>query len=106
MRKLVLVMLLIVPTLVLAGQSGNGNLRTLQSAYGGWIFSIDATTNNPESCSKAAFKLDPSIGESYDQIFSLILSAYVSKNPITIFTDGCDANGYNKLNMIYTSWGV
>jgi hypothetical protein len=106
MKKIVLVLFLLIPIVATAGQSGNGNLRTLQSAYGGWIFSIDATANNPETCSKPAFKLDPSIGDSYEQIFSLLLSAYVSNKPVTIFTNGCDTNGYNKLSMIYTSWGI
>ncbi len=105
MKLLTMVIALFFSTSTYAAQSGDGKIKTLQSAYGGWIFSIDHSNNNPDSCTKASFKLDPSIGEQYKEIYSLILSAYTTGKPVTIFTSGCDSNGYNKLSMIYTSWG-
>ncbi|MEW6995094.1 hypothetical protein AADZ84_12600 [Colwelliaceae bacterium MEBiC 14330] len=105
MKRLTMIIALSFATSTYAVQSGSGKIKTLQNAYGGWIFSIDHSNNNPETCKKAAFKLDPSIGGQYKEVYSLLLSAYSVSKPVVIFTNGCDSNGYNKFSGIYTSWG-
>lgn len=95
---------ILLPNKVSAGQTGTGNILHLQNAYGGWIFSVGHQDNNPESCEKPTLKLDSSHTQ-YNEIFSLILSAYTTEKPVVIFTSGCDSNGYNEVSMIYTRWG-
>lgn len=104
MKYIVGLFILTISCVTFSGQSGEGKIKTLQNAYGGWIFSIDGSNNNPESCSKPTMKLD-STHAQYKEIYSLILSAYTMGKPVVIFTNGCDANGYNVVSMVYTAWG-
>lgn len=102
MKKFIYVLLALYVNTAYAVQTGSGTVKTLQSAYGGWIFSINHTNNNPSSCSKSTMILS---GHSQqDQIFSLILSASIAGKPVIVFTNGCDANGYNIVSAIYTNW--
>lgn len=88
-----------------AAQSGNGNVATLHSAYGGWLFRIDSANNNPESCTKDQFLLQGNHSQ-YEQIFSFLLAAHVAAKPVVVFTNGCDANGYNIVAGIYSNWNI
>ncbi len=102
MRIFLCTMLLVTSLQSFAGQTGEGPIKNLLSAYGGWLFAIDHTNNNPESCSKSSIIL---LGHSQqDQIFSLILTAYTTGKSVVIYTSGCDSNGYNIATGIYTSW--
>lgn len=102
-RALATILLAMACATASAATSGSGVIRMLQSAYGGWIFSIDHTNNNPESCTKPTMILQPTHAQ-YKEIYSLLLTAYVTGKPIIVFTNGCDSNGYNVVSMIYSSW--
>lgn len=93
-------LILVIPSY--AGQSGSGTLKTLQTAYGGWIFNINTSNNNPEGCSKSTMILTGH-GQQ-DQIYSLLLAAAISAKPVLVYTNGCDANGYNKVTGVYVHW--
>lgn len=83
--------------------SGSGTIKTLQSAFGGWIFTINATKNNPNDCLKSTMILSGHVQQ--DQIYSLLLSAAISAKPVLIYTaDDCDANGYNVVTGVYVHW--
>lgn len=91
---------------VKANQSGSGKINYLQNGYNGWLFSIDHSNNNPDECPKPTIKLNPRKGE-YKEIFSLLLTAYVTGRPVVILTEGkCDVDGYNVVSMVYTKWNT
>lgn len=91
-------------------QSGNGTIRTMMNASGGWLISINHPIKekaNPASCHQANFFLHAdNLGDQVKkEFYSLILSAYVSAKPLTFFVDDkCNANGYNVVKGIWTNW--
>ena len=104
MRKLIFVLMAFVSVPGFAGVTGSGTIKYLQNAYGGWVFAVNATSNNPENCSKSSMIL---VNHSQQkEIYSLILAAYTTAKPAIFYTSGCDSNGYNIVTGIFTSWNA
>jgi len=102
MKIVIFMLLALLANTVYADQTGSGKIEMLQSAYGGWIFNIGHTNNNPSNCSKPTMILVNHAQQ--DQIYSLILAAYSIGKPVTVYTNGCHSNGYNTVTGIYTRW--
>ena len=82
---------------------GSGEITNFQNAYGGWIFGTSGANNNPHGCSKSSVILESSHSQ-YKEIYSLLLSAYLSRKIVNINVSGCHEAGYKKLSFVYTKW--
>lgn len=82
---------------------GMGKINMMQNAYNGWIVKTTGLALNPSMCSKNVIMLDGNHPQ-YKEIYSFLLTAYTAAKDVNITVDGCDANGYKKLTMVYSTW--
>ncbi len=104
MKCILFTMLVVFSSSCYSATTSSGKITTLMNAYGGWIFNAQMDQGNPDSCAKATFIL-PSDHAQYDELYSFLLTAYTTGQPITIYTGGCDINGYIVVTNFYSSWG-
>lgn len=71
-----------------AGYVGNGTIKMMQNAYGGWIMHTNGAANNPDVCAKNTIILSSSYGPQYKEVYSFLLSAYTAVKPVQIYVNG------------------
>lgn len=94
---------LVSPILLAAGTYGNGTIDYFQSAYGGWIFSLNGSLANPDSCTKPHAILLPTHSQ-YKELTALLIAANVSGKPVHAYVSGCHSAGYPIVSYLSTNW--
>lgn len=82
---------------------GTGEITTMQNAYGGWIMNTNGANNNPDNCTKTHAILESSHNQ-YEELYSLLLTAYTAKKQVNINVSGCHNNGYKIISFVHTNW--
>lgn len=88
---------------VASGYTNNGTIKYMQQAYGGWLFSLTGSNSNPDQCQHNKILLTGT-SPQFDQIYSMLLAAYLAKKPVNIYVSGCHSAGYKQFNFIFTDW--
>lgn len=79
---------------------GNGAIKFIQNAYGGWIFSTDGANANPDGCAKDIIILNGNHAQ-YKELYSFLLSSFMAGKKINVYVNGCHSAGYKLLSFIY-----
>lgn len=103
MRTLFFICLLLTMPSHAAVTAGQGKIKSLMNAYGGWLLSVDSENNNPLNCSKATFLLEPSHSQ-YSELTTYIMAAYTTGKPVIFYLKECNTNGYSIVTNIYSAW--
>ena len=83
-----------------------GTIRSMQSAYNGWLIVMNGANANPDGCGKSQVFLAGDHPQ-YDELYSMLLAAYSAGREVNIAVNGCfSVVDYKLFNFIYTSWGI
>ncbi len=85
-----------------AGYVGNGAVKFIQNAYGGWIFSTDGADSNPDECAKNIIILNGNHAQ-YKELYSFLLSSFMAGKKINVYVNGCHSAGYKLLSFVYAT---
>ncbi len=100
MKKIVLILLMVLPVTCFAGEwTSWGNVTQIYPYPEREIVYIKhSNVINPDSCSNTSFYALPKSNAMFSEIYSLFLTGHSAKKQINIYINGCEGN-YPKIVM-------